>query len=83
MLDRDAVVENLRSLGRAFGALTIQSCAAQEKIIEMIGGVFCFENMDNWEIGKRISQYREELEKILSWVKPLEDKFLKEEQTNG
>lgn len=78
MLNRQEALESLDALRAVFGALTIESCSANASTLKMTAQVMIIEDKEAnyWDIGMRVSQYRTELEKILSWVKPLEDKFL-------
>ncbi len=82
MLNKNEAIENLNAVRAAFGALTVDSCAVNTSSVEWLAKVWCSESIDCWEIGKRISQYRQKLEQTLSWIKPLEDMFLKEGERN-
>ena len=81
MLNKEEAIRNLNAACSAFGAITIHSSAASTRCTKMIADKLCADISD-WEIGVRIPQYRQKLEDTLSWIKPLEDKFLKKEGEN-
>ena len=65
MLNEEEALKNLNAACSAFGAITIHSSAASTRCTKMIADKLC-KNISDWEIGKRISQYRQKLEQTLS-----------------